>query len=135
MFSNIIKIKSMGKVNKIVKAASNTKSIIGFELTIPAVIAFVAYIILALVVILPFEFPVTDERTGQVTIVKYNLGERIIVLLLLAIPIALSVYSINCMMAGNCLIWSYIVSIISVFWVVLFIISALVYTFKKKSDI
>lgn len=125
----------MGKVNKIVKAASNTKSIIGFELTIPAVIAFVAYIILALVVILPFEFPVTDERTGQVTIVKYNLGERIIVLLLLAIPIALSVYSINCMMAGNCLIWSYIVSIISVFWVVLFIISALVYTFKKKSDI
>lgn len=109
-----------------------TKNVAGFELSMPAVIALIAYIVLALVIMLPFEFPVTDERTGEVVIVKYNFMERLIVLVLLLIPVGLSVYTINCMMMGNCKTWSYIVSIISVFWVVLFVISAFVYTLNKK---
>ena len=108
------------------------RDVMGFKISTPAVISLVAYVILALVIILPFEFPVTDERTNEVIIVKYNLVERLIVLLLLFIPIALSVYTINCMMTGNCVLWSYIVSLISVFWVILFVISAFVYTMRKE---
>lgn len=117
---------------KIINLPSETSPFMGFELTTPAIIAFIAYIILALVIILPFEFPVVDERTGEQYIVKYNLSERLIALILLIIPTALSVYTINCMIAGKCVLWSYVVSFVSVFWVVLFIISALVYTFKRK---
>ena len=108
------------------------RDVMGFKMSTPAVISLVAYVILALVIILPFEFPVTDERTNEVVIVKYNLVERLIVLLLLFIPIALSVYTINCMMTGNCVLWSYIVSLVSVFWVILFVISAFVYTMRKE---
>jgi len=96
----------------------------------PAIIALVAYIILALVIILPFEFPVTDQETGKDYIVKYDFAQRLIVLLLMSIPIALSVYTINCMIAGNCLLWSWVVSFLTVFWVILFIITAIVYTMK-----
>lgn len=118
------------------KAKSNfvydSNEVVGFTFSTPALIALIAYVILALVIVLPFEFPVTDERTGEVVVVKYDLTERIIVLILLIIPVGLSVYTINCMMVGNCLLWSYIVSLISVFWVVLFVISAFVYTLNKK---
>jgi hypothetical protein len=118
------------------KAKSNfvydSNEVVGLTFSTPALIALIAYVILALVIVLPFEFPVTDERTGEVVVVKYDLTERIIVLILLIIPVGLSVYTINCMMVGNCLLWSYIVSLISVFWVVLFVISAFVYTLNKK---
>lgn len=107
-------------------------SMMGFELSTPAVIAFVAYIVLALVIILPFEFPVTDQETGKDYIVKYDFAQRLVVLLLMTIPIALSVYTIHCMMAGNCVLWSYVVSIITAFWVLLFIMTAIVYSLKKN---
>jgi len=107
-------------------------TMLGFELTTPAVIAFVAYIVLALVIILPFEFPVTDQETGQDYIVKYDFTQRLVVLLLMTIPIALSVYTIQCMMAGNCVLWSYVVSIITAFWVLLFLMTAIVYSLKGR---
>jgi len=124
-------VKYLPKLPKFPKLANERQMMMGFSLTTPAVIAFIAYAILALVIILPFEFPVTDERTGETHIVKYNLTERFVALLLLIVPTALSVYTINCMMAGNCVLWSYVVSFVSVFWVVLFIISALIYTLRK----
>ena len=117
------------KINVIAKAA--TKSIYGMNLTMPAIIAFVAYIVLALVIIMPFQFPVVDQETGKDYIVKYDFSQRLIVLLLMTIPIALSVYTINCMMAGNCVLWSYVVSVITAFWVILFVITAIVYSMKK----
>ena len=119
------------KINVIAKAAMSSKSIYGMNLTMPAVIAFVAYIVLALVIILPMEFPVVDQETGKDYIVKYDFSQRLIVLLLMTIPIALSVYTINCMMAGNCVLWSYVVSVITAFWVILFVITAIVYSMKK----
>jgi hypothetical protein len=101
------------------------------QLSTPAIIAFVAYIILALVIILPFEFPLVDQETGKEYVVKYDFGQRLIVLLLMTIPVALSIYTINCMMSGNCVLWSYVVSIITAFWVLLFIMTAIVYSMKK----
>jgi hypothetical protein len=112
----------------------DARDVMGVKISTPAIISLIAYIVLALVIILPFEFPVTDERTGEVVVVKYDIVERLIVLLLLLIPIALSVYTINCMMSGNCVLWSYIISLISVFWVILFVISAFVYTMRKSKS-
>lgn len=116
---------------KFVAASTKTANVFGMELSMPAVIAFVAYIILALVIILPFEFPVTDQETGKEYIVKYDFAQRLIVLLLMTIPIALSIYTIQCMMSGKCVLWSYVVSIITAFWVLLFLITAIVYSMKK----
>lgn len=119
------------KINVIAKAAMSSKSIYGMNLTMPAVIAFVAYIVLALVIIMPFNLPVVDQETGKDYIVEYDFSQRLIVLLLMSIPIILSVYTINCMMAGNCVLWSYVVSVITAFWVILFVITAIVYSMKK----
>lgn len=112
-------------------SAMKSTSILGLTMTTPAVIALIAYIVLAFVIILPFEFPVTDQETGKEYVVKYDFAQRLIVLLLMMIPIALSVYTINCMMAGNCILWSYVVSFLSVFWIALFVIMAILYTIKN----
>jgi hypothetical protein len=119
-------------VSKVVSKALAKTNVLGFTLTTPAVVAFIAYIVLALVIILPFEIPLTDQETGIEYIVKYDFAQRVIILLLMSIPIALSVYTINCMMAGNCTLWSYVVSVLTVFWIALFIIATLIYTLKKK---
>jgi hypothetical protein len=128
-FVQNIYITMAGKVS--VSAKSMPKSFLGFNLSTPAIIAFVAYLILAFVIIMPFEFPIVDENTGKEYIVKYDFAQRLIVLLLMAIPIALSIYTIHCMMAGNCTVWSYVVSILTVFWVGLFVVTAFLYTLRK----
>jgi hypothetical protein len=102
------------------------------RLSTPASVALAAYLILAIVIVLPFEFPIYDERTQKQYIVKYNLAERLIMLLMMLLPLALSVYSINCMMVGNCEIWSYIVALLSVFWVAIFVIVAFFFTFSAR---
>ena len=111
-----------------VKVKSN--KFLGLTLTTPAIIALIAYLILAFVIVMPFEFPAVDDYGNEV-IIKYDSAQRLSVLFLMSIPIALSVYTINCMMAGNCLVWSYVVSILTVFWIGLFIITAFVYTLNK----
>lgn len=113
--------------------SKSPKSFIGFSLQAPAYIAAIAYAIMVITILLPFEFPAYDEVTGEEYIVKYDLGQRLIALLLMTIPIALSIYTINCMMTGNCMVWSYVVAFVTVLWVAIFVISAMVYTFKKPS--
>lgn len=103
------------------------------KLSTPAYIALIAYVILAITVLLPFEYPVEDEQ-GKTFIVEYNLPKRLIMILLMAIPIALSVYSINCMMVGQCTTLSYVVSLMTVFWIVVFVIVAFATTFRKPSS-
>ena len=124
-FSN--KLKSMASR---VSNGTKTSNFVGIGLYTPAFIAAVAYVIMALVIILPFEFPIYDDVTGQQVIVKYNLGQRILVLLIMTIPIALSIYTINCMIGGKCFVWSYVVSIVTIVWVAIFVISAIVYTVR-----
>lgn len=114
--------------------SSAPKSLLGVKLRAPAFIAAAAYLVLAVVMLLPFEYPAYDELTGEEYIVKYDVGQRIIALLLMTIPIVLSIYTINCMVAGNCLVWSYVVSIVTVIWVAIFIITALLYTFRVKNE-
>lgn len=103
------------------------------KLSTPAYIALVAYVILTITVLLPFEYPVQNEQTGKTYIVEYNLSQRLIMVLLMAIPIALSVYSINCMMVGQCTTLSYVISLLTVFWIAVFVIVAFATTFRRQS--
>ena len=105
---------------------------LGMNLYTPAVMAAVAYIILALVIILPFDYPVYDAATDSEIVLKYDFTQRLIILLLSAIPIALSVYTINCMMGGKCVVWSYVVAIVTLIYITIFVITALMYTFQRQ---
>jgi len=113
---------------------ATSRNVMGFQMYAPAVIALIGYAIMAIIILLPFEYPVYDEKKGKKVYIKYNPGQRIVTLLLMTIPIILSVYSINCMMAGNCLVWSYVVAISTVLWIAMFVISAIVYTWSPKSE-
>ena len=104
------------------------------KLETPAVIALVGYIVMAIVVLLPFEYPVYDERRNEMVIIKYNFGHRLLTVFLMTIPIILSIYTINCIVSGQCLVWSYIISISTVLWIALFILSAILYTWKPVKN-
>lgn len=116
---------------------SNTKTasaspFLGMSLYTPAVMAAVAYIIMALVIILPFDYPVYDVDSNTEIVLKYDFTQRLIILILSAIPIALSVYTINCMMGGRCVVWSYVVAIVTLIYITIFVITALMYTFQRQ---
>jgi hypothetical protein len=111
---------------------TSPKQLMGLTLQAPAYVAALAYLILVVVILLPFEFPAYDEVTGQEYVVKYDIAQRLIALLLMTIPIALSIYTINCMVAGSCFIWSWVVAVITVIWVLIFVITAFMYTLKKN---
>ena len=100
-------------------------------LSTPAVIALVSYLVLALIIILPFEIPVKDDNTGQIVVLKYNFVERLLVLLLMTLPIVLSIYSINCMVVGNCELLSYLIAFLTVIWVAIMVVMAFMYTFSR----
>lgn len=85
----------------------------------PTIIAGIAYLILAIVILMPFQIGEYDKsyESGK----KFDFGYRVLLLLILAIPIGLSLYTINCMVAGRCVTWSYINAVIICIWVILFV--------------
>lgn len=107
------------------KLSTSQVSVFGdVKLTIPAYMVLVAYIILLIVVMLPFKVPYTDEETNSLVVRPYSFYDRLLVVILMLVPVALSVYSTNCMMTGSCVLYSYLVSTMTVVWVaaVLFLI-------------
>ena len=90
----------------------------------PTLIAAVAYLVMAGVILSPLnigsEYDPKMQDTG-----RYNFGYRLLLLLILSIPIALSLYSINCMMRGRCVMWSYVNSVAICVWVLLFLVASL----------
>lgn len=102
-------------------------------LTTPAIIAGVAYIVVALTIILPFKIPLQDNN-GDIYILPYNLIQRLLVLVMLTIPTILSVYSLNCMMVGHCDILSSVVSGLTVLWAIMFVVVAYMYTLIDLTD-
>jgi hypothetical protein len=94
-----------------------------FRIEKPTFIAAVAYIVLAFMILLPLDIGELDPKFEKTR--KYNLWYRLLILLVMLIPITLSLYSINCMVAGKCMTWSYINSIFICIWVILFVTAAL----------
>lgn len=85
------------------------------SLSKPALLASIAYLILAFMIILPFG--IKDEKAP-----KYDFGKRVLIVIIMIIPIALSIYSINCMVVGKCTVWAWVQGIAIAFWVLLFIV-------------
>ena len=96
-------------------------------LTKPAIIAAIAYVILGFMVLLPFNSSWTvvqsESPNEEPIIIQQNqsFGYRVMLLIIMLIPIGLSIYSINCMMVGKCVVWSYVQAIVIVVWVLMFL--------------
>ena len=81
----------------------------------PAFLAAISYIIMAFTIILPFN--IGDQ-------VPYSFGYRFLLLLIVLIPILLSIYSVNCMYVGKCYVWSWVNGVVIAVWVMLFVLAA-----------
>ena len=93
----------------------------------PAFIAAFAYMIVAGIILLPFNIkPALDPENETDISTKYVFTQRLFLVLLMIIPFALSVYSINCFVVGKCFVWSYIHSFLAVVWVLLFILGTVI---------
>jgi hypothetical protein len=101
------------------------------QITKPALLAMISYIILSFVILLPLNNTYTNDA-GQA--VKDTFWARVLLVIILLIPIALSIYSINCMVVGGCHIWAWIQGIIVAFWVLLFIIASIVVSEEPKKN-
>jgi fumarate reductase subunit D len=120
----------MAKVSS--SSSSGFKSITvfdGLRLTTPAVVALIAYIILVAIVLMPFDMYTYDEEKQAYVKFNYSFGQRLLLVVLLIFPFLLGVYSVNCMMVGGCLIWSWIVALATILWSVVIVIT----TFSTKS--
>ena len=91
----------------------------GFRITPPALVTLIGYAILVFIVLLPFDMYTYDERSQQQVKRQYRFSYRLLVALLLLFPFLLSVYAVNCMMVGNCRIFSWIVALLTLLWAII----------------
>jgi len=101
-----------------------------FQLSKPAMLAMVSYLIMAFIILLPLNGYCDPKSPAPC----YNFPRRILVVLLMLIPIGLSVYSINCMVVGKCMVWSWVNSVFIALWVLLFLI-ATVASFENRRKV
>lgn len=90
----------------------------GFVLTPPAVVTLVGYAILVFIVLLPLDMFTYDSKTNSYVKQKYSFPYRLLIALLLLFPFLLSVYSVNCMIVGNCHLWGWILGILTLLWAI-----------------
>lgn len=101
------------------------------HLASPAYLAAVSYILMALVV-----FAVPFDAYGEVGSESYRkLPNRILFVVSLAIPMALSVFSINCMASDSgkwCTSWSWVQAVFVMIWVATFVWMVFAHNADKK---
>lgn len=105
------------------------------RLTYPAIVAIVGYVILCIVVLLPFDMYTYDERTNSYVRNPYNFGNRFLIMVLLLFPFFLGVYTVNCMMVGDCRVWSWIVAAATLLWAFIVVITAISQRAFKLDDV
>lgn len=98
----------------------------GLRITTPAVVTLVGYLILVVVVLLPFDMYAWDDKKSDYVRYRYDLPQRLLLLLLLMFPLLLSVYSVNCFVVGKCVPFAWIVASVTIIWAIAVIIAALV---------
>jgi hypothetical protein len=81
------------------------------KLSTQAQYALFGYVLVLIAIFLPAK-PTTAEETAR----GYDLPKRLIALVILLLPIALSVYTINCLVVGQCSIWSWVNAILVFLW-------------------
>lgn len=97
--------------------------------TNPAIVTLVGYAILVILVLLPVDMYTYDDVSNKYVKQRYDFLQRFLIVLLLSFPFILSIYSVNCMMVGSCVWWSWIVAVVTLVWSVLVIAT----TFATKS--
>ena len=97
----------------------------GFTVTPPALVALVGYAILVFIVLLPVDMYTYDDKSGKYVKQRYSFSYRLLVALLLLFPFLLSVYSVNCMMVGNCTVFSWVVALLTLLWAVIITVTTL----------
>ncbi len=95
----------------------------GLTITAPALVTLVGYAILVIIVLLPLDMYTYNEATGKYVKQRYSFSYRLLIALLLLFPFLLSVYSVNCMMVGNCSVWSWVVALLTLLWAVVITVS------------
>lgn len=110
------------------QALSNTR-LNGPGITTPAIVTLIGYAILVFIVLLPIDMYAYDESSQKYIKQEYDFLQRFLLVLLLSLPFVLSIYSVNCMMVGSCVWWSWIVAIATLVWSIL----VLATTFANKS--
>ena len=90
----------------------------GLRVTPPALVTLIGYVILVFIVLLPFDMYTYDDKTQQHVKRQYRFSYRLLVALLLLFPFLLSVYAVNCMMVGNCRLFSWIVALLTLLWAI-----------------
>lgn len=97
-------------------------------ITTPAIVTLIGYAILVFIVLLPIDMYAYDDATQKYIKQEYDFLQRFLLVLLLSLPFVLSIYSVNCMMVGSCVWWSWIVAIATLIWSIL----VLATTFANK---
>jgi hypothetical protein len=107
----------------------------GIKLATPAYAVAIGYLIVLIVILLPFNISdVIDPEVAASMSPQYNLAERLFIILLMLVPFALSVYSVNCFVVGKCVVWSWIHAVIILLWVIMFVAGVVLFSRKQKTE-
>ena len=93
-------------------------------LSAQAYLTFIASIILFIALLIPSTIKVYDPETKVSTMVPYNVSNRLFLVFIISIPLAIHIYSINCLTAGKCNIFAWVVSVMIVTWIISFLFLA-----------
>jgi len=121
-------------IHTVVNAYDNNMAALS-TLTAPAIVAIVGYALLVLVVMLPFNMYTYDEKTNTYVKTPYRFWDRLLIAVLLLFPFFLGVYTVNCMMVGQCQVWSWVVAIATLLWACIVVIAAIHRRAFKLDDV
>jgi hypothetical protein len=93
------------------------------KLSPPALLVLIGYIMLLAVVLLPADLYMWDSQGQRYMQVKYRLSHRIFMALYLLFPIALTTYTIQCIVTGKCITWSWILASVSFVSAIAFVLT------------
>lgn len=94
------------------------------QLAPPAHTALIAVVILAIALLVPTKINVIDPDTGKLSVLEYDLKKRLAMIVLLSLPFAVHIYTINCMVVGKCNVFSWFIAALIIIWVACFLVLA-----------
>ena len=107
----------------------------GLRITAPAIVTLVGYLILAVIIIVPFDMYAWSDEKNEYVRYRYNFWQRLFLLLLLLFPLLLGVYSVNCFVVGKCVVLSWAVALVTILWATAVIIAALINRSFRLDDV
>lgn len=94
------------------------------KLSNPAATALIGYSLVLLTVLLPIDMYRYDEETQKYVRLPYKFLPRLVLALLIALSYVPHLYSINCMVVGKCMTWSWFLAGVSIVGSVLTVLVA-----------